>query len=393
MALNQGKIRQAMMDAPKAARRARAFHWPLEFPDVMQRGGFDVVLGNPPYGAEVESRAKECIKSMHPQTASASNTCADFIGLAVAMMSEEAMFGLVVPKSVTYSNAWRGVRAIALPRLVSTVDIGQAWAKVALEMVLLFCSKERQTSKELRLFRGLNSPVIKVSRTTADGLGIIPTGLSEQDQTALARIRSFLKSSRVSEFSTSRGKGLQKIALEEGEIELLAGRNIAPMQLREPWRYVNADQIEEKYLLPSGAVVFQNIVAHLLKPSDHIRLIGAVTDRPTVPLDTVNIIHHPRSYSARSVATYLMSDFICWFVYVGGFNRAVRTMHFDNYILEKLPSVPDGLFSRLNEIVPTHGCELSATEWRNINQTINHSYGLGEEISSYLGQMHSQKGN
>ncbi|MDC0431292.1 N-6 DNA methylase [Paracoccaceae bacterium] len=49
MALNQGKMRQAMVDAPKAARSARAFHWPLEFPDVMQRGGFDVVLGNPPW--------------------------------------------------------------------------------------------------------------------------------------------------------------------------------------------------------------------------------------------------------------------------------------------------------------------------------------------------------
>ncbi|OYR22618.1 Eco57I restriction-modification methylase domain-containing protein [Brucella pseudogrignonensis] len=49
MALNQGKIRQAMMDAPKAARRARAFHWPLEFPDIIEQGGFDVVLGNPPW--------------------------------------------------------------------------------------------------------------------------------------------------------------------------------------------------------------------------------------------------------------------------------------------------------------------------------------------------------
>jgi hypothetical protein len=49
MALNQGKMRQAMVDAPRAARRARAFHWPLEFPDIMQRGGFDVVLGNPPW--------------------------------------------------------------------------------------------------------------------------------------------------------------------------------------------------------------------------------------------------------------------------------------------------------------------------------------------------------
>jgi hypothetical protein len=32
-----------------AARTAHAFHWPLEFPDVLHRGGFDVVLGNPPW--------------------------------------------------------------------------------------------------------------------------------------------------------------------------------------------------------------------------------------------------------------------------------------------------------------------------------------------------------
>jgi hypothetical protein len=28
---------------------ARALHWPLEFPDIMESGGFDVVLGNPPW--------------------------------------------------------------------------------------------------------------------------------------------------------------------------------------------------------------------------------------------------------------------------------------------------------------------------------------------------------
>ena len=35
--------------ADALAHAARAFHWPLEFPDVMARGGFDVVLGNPPW--------------------------------------------------------------------------------------------------------------------------------------------------------------------------------------------------------------------------------------------------------------------------------------------------------------------------------------------------------
>ncbi len=40
----------SMLDAARGAARAtRAFHWPLEFPDVMQGGGFDVVIGNPPW--------------------------------------------------------------------------------------------------------------------------------------------------------------------------------------------------------------------------------------------------------------------------------------------------------------------------------------------------------
>ena len=75
LALNQGKIRQAMMDAPKASRRARAFHWPLEFPDVMQRGGFDVVLGNPPW-ERIKLQEQEFFASRSPEIAKAANKAA-----------------------------------------------------------------------------------------------------------------------------------------------------------------------------------------------------------------------------------------------------------------------------------------------------------------------------
>ncbi len=72
MALNQGKMRQAMVDAPKAACASRAFHWPLEFPDIMQRGGFDVVLGNPPW-ERVEVQEQEIFALSHPEIATAKN--------------------------------------------------------------------------------------------------------------------------------------------------------------------------------------------------------------------------------------------------------------------------------------------------------------------------------
>lgn len=75
LALNQGKIRPSMMDAPKAARQARAFHWPLEFPDVMQRGGFDVVLGNPPW-ERIKLQEQEFFAALSPEIANAPNKAA-----------------------------------------------------------------------------------------------------------------------------------------------------------------------------------------------------------------------------------------------------------------------------------------------------------------------------
>lgn len=54
------------------AHRARAFHWPLEFPDVMQRGGFDAVLGNPPW-ERIKLQEKEFFAAREPEIATAAN--------------------------------------------------------------------------------------------------------------------------------------------------------------------------------------------------------------------------------------------------------------------------------------------------------------------------------
>ncbi len=40
---------QATAEAWAMAERKRFFHWFLEFPEIIQRGGFDCILGNPPY--------------------------------------------------------------------------------------------------------------------------------------------------------------------------------------------------------------------------------------------------------------------------------------------------------------------------------------------------------
>lgn len=52
------KCGNSLIDDPKVAGE-KAFKWEEEFPEVFAKGGFDVVIGNPPYGAEVNQVEKE----------------------------------------------------------------------------------------------------------------------------------------------------------------------------------------------------------------------------------------------------------------------------------------------------------------------------------------------
>ncbi len=75
LAVGQGKGRKPIMENAKAATQARALHWPLEFPDIMGRGGFDVVLGNPPW-ERIKLQEKEFFAAADSEIATASNKAA-----------------------------------------------------------------------------------------------------------------------------------------------------------------------------------------------------------------------------------------------------------------------------------------------------------------------------
>jgi hypothetical protein len=59
-------------EADRCAHTHRFFHWPIEFPDIMLRGGFDVVIGNPPW-ERVEVQEREFFAASYPPIANAQN--------------------------------------------------------------------------------------------------------------------------------------------------------------------------------------------------------------------------------------------------------------------------------------------------------------------------------
>ncbi len=69
-----GQLREPRLlaAAQALASELRFFHWPLEFPDVFARGGFDVVLGNPPW-ERVKLQEQEFFATRDPVIAAAPN--------------------------------------------------------------------------------------------------------------------------------------------------------------------------------------------------------------------------------------------------------------------------------------------------------------------------------
>jgi hypothetical protein len=71
--------------AQELAGAAHAFHWPLEFPDVIAAGGFDVVLGNPPW-ERIKLQEQEFFAAREPEIANAPNAAAR--GKLIAKLKE-----------------------------------------------------------------------------------------------------------------------------------------------------------------------------------------------------------------------------------------------------------------------------------------------------------------
>jgi hypothetical protein len=53
-------------EAEKLNEKHKFFHWPLEFPDVFEQGGFDVMLGNPPWES-VQLEEKQFFATKNPE--------------------------------------------------------------------------------------------------------------------------------------------------------------------------------------------------------------------------------------------------------------------------------------------------------------------------------------
>lgn len=362
-----------------------AFKWRRAFPGIFQqRGGFDILIGNPPIRpflakdeAEKEVWAQIC--ALFPQVKRSKNMAAAFFDLPRLIGASGVITCQIVPKSLTYSEGWAATRALLRLnyQLLSAADVSEAYQEAQLEQEVLLYRRDQdrdasagETAPEPVLF---STPVISTSveyrlETHGTGFAAADTEVRSEEQYALsgsemiklervlpvatlnptarelherlARLRSF------GEFVTvKRGQRWQRRAKAAGRasaaVPVIKGTNLRQFRItdelprQEPPAYIQ--RVLEELRQPK--LVCPNTLAHLKKPHEMLVLLCALDRSGSVALDTVQQLFPAQDcpYSLELLCGVLNSSLARWFFYFVTYQQAARAVTFDAAHIGSLP--------------------------------------------------------
>jgi hypothetical protein len=94
---NNIKCGNSLIDDPEVA-GDKAFNWEKEFPQIFAKGGFDVVIGNPPYvRQELFTEIKPYLKNNYKCFNSIADLYTYFIEKGIQLLNNEGMFSYIIP--------------------------------------------------------------------------------------------------------------------------------------------------------------------------------------------------------------------------------------------------------------------------------------------------------
>lgn len=93
--------------------------WKEEFPEIFRNGGFDVIIGNPPYGAEVSVSEKDYLRDKLPWASKIreTNTFVYFIENSMKLLKEGGGLGFIIPDTIFYKIQYQNFREYLLNHL------------------------------------------------------------------------------------------------------------------------------------------------------------------------------------------------------------------------------------------------------------------------------------
>ena len=116
------------------------------------------------------------------------------------------------------------------------------------------------------------------------------------------------------------------------------------MTCGKPLRRVVGEKyiVNDKGLIKNNSILVQNIVAHIMNPTPHIKIIAMLSNTienkdKYILVNTINQLDNISDLNSKFILAILNSKLISWFTYIFVFGKAIRTMHFDNPTTSRIP--------------------------------------------------------
>lgn len=315
--------------------------------------GFDVVIGNPPYGFRNVLSAEE--KSYFRKVEGIKFPSGDIAELFVIkccsrLVANRGCLTFIIPKKSLYGESWANVRRLWLSQsLRCLMDASQAFENVLLEQVAFLMGTEPGGSPRIAV-GGLDSrAALVVAFGTFSSEDIFPLpkrcaqiyrGLCPRPLLAKIAKQSLPDSGQFLKAEIGISNITSHLTFDaKGNHPCLKGIDIVRYGLKPERRYLTGS-VARPYVQAYAheKLIAQEIVAHIQNPEPHIS-IAIVFDRDGKLFnDTcveINILDE--RLDPMFVMGYLQSKFVAWYAYNFIYNRAVRTMHFINYYVTQIP--------------------------------------------------------
>jgi len=147
-----------------ADRKIKPFNWQSSFPEVFKHGGFDCVIGNPPYvlGRETfDNDVKEYISLKYKSYKGKYDLYIFFLERAMELLKEDGLTGYIIPNTLLVNENAANLRKLLLEKFcVNKIRLfnKKVFEKAHVETIIIICSTEKNLNfidieDELNLFQ------------------------------------------------------------------------------------------------------------------------------------------------------------------------------------------------------------------------------------------------
>jgi type I restriction-modification system DNA methylase subunit len=365
------KCGNSLIDDPLIA-GDKAFKWKEEFKQIMDEGGFDVVIGNPPYvftrDVEFQDSFKnyiqlnyfsglKSISKSHARQSGKVNLYAIFLIKSIKLLKNHGLFGFIIPNNLLRTTTYDIVRKFILDncKILKIVDLGAGvFEGVTASTIIIILKKEKDKNKrdknKVIIYSDINDLSNKKEVEQKEFLDntsyVFNITLDFRQRKSFDKIRD--NSIPLGEITTIYAGGIATGPNKREMITnckkndkykpMLEGKDIKPFYPVFANRYI----LYERKLLyrPREEYIFlspEKIVTQRISGGNRV-IVASYDDQKFYTFNSTNtILPKNKDFSLKFIVAILNSKLINWY-YVNKFtNKSTLTVNISKTFLEQLP--------------------------------------------------------